>query len=399
MTTSTSLPLPRAAVAVASALLLVTAAACDQVKSSNPLSPYVAGPMAGVTISAPRPLTPQNGSDVQDRDQPLNVLIENPASNNSPRAVTMEFQIGTDAGFSAVVYSTGGLALGDGGRTSYRLPNKLQSGRTYYWRARAGDGANISPWSTPAQFQLLNPIVIGIPVPQSPINNTRVGTTTPQFVVGNGQSSGPHNQLAYNFQITDNSTFGTLVTNAWVNEDPSGQTKYTMPPLPAYDRTFYWRVKISDGQNTGAWSSVASFRSPLAPAPGPSPSPGPAPGTGKPGSCASNDGPTIVNCIGAKYPDRLAAGVSSSQRQANMEFLRDRIIEAGICGGLDLGWNLKRGGPEISSDFITMRVNGVVHGIDIGHDYDNTSIPLELQWSEGDFPTYGAYPPFSCGGT
>ena len=32
-----------------------------------------------------------------------------------------------------------------------------------------------------------------------------------------------------------------------------------------------------------------------------------------------------------------SAGVSLSQRQANMAFLRDRIIEAGRCGGLDLG--------------------------------------------------------------
>ena len=43
------------------------------------------------------------------------------------------------------------------------------------------------------------------------------------------------------------------------------------------------------------------------------------------------------------------------QRQANMEFLRDRIIEAGKCGGLDLGLNLKRGGPDISIDFLAWR--------------------------------------------
>ena len=35
-----------------------------------------------------------------------------------------------------------------------------------------------------------------------------------------------------------------------------------------------------------------------------------------------------------------------------MMFLRNRVIEAGICGGLNLGWNLKRGGPELSIDFI-----------------------------------------------
>lgn len=394
MTTNTSLQTRRAVRAGVSVLLLVTAAACQQSKSSSPLSPYVAGPMAGVTIAAPRLLTPQNGSNVPDQEQPLRLLIENPRSNNSPRTVTMEFQIAADSGFSTVVYSTSGLALGTSGQTTYRLPDRLQTGRNYYWRARAGDGANISAWSTSARFQLLNPIIIGTPVPQSPVDNVRVTTGTPEFVVANGHSSGPHGPLSYNFQITENSTFATLFTNAWIGEDASGRTRYTMPPLPAPDRTFYWRVKISDGPHTGAWSSVASFRSPLGTTP--SPSPGPAPGAG--GSCAADNGPAIIGCIGAKYPERLAAGVSASQRQANMEFLRDRIIEAGLCGGLDLGWNLKRGGPEISTDFITERIGGVVHGIDIAHDYDNTSITLELQWAEGDFPYYAPYPAFSCGG-
>ena len=73
------------------------------------------------------------------------------------------------------------------------------------------------------------------------------------------------------------------------------------------------------------------------------------------GSCASNNGQAIVACISAKYPDKRAPVGSLGQRQANMEFLRDRIIEAGKCGGLDLGWNLKRGGPEISIDFLAWR--------------------------------------------
>jgi hypothetical protein len=90
--------------------------------------------------------------------------------------------------------------------------------------------------------------------------------------------------------------------------------------------------------------------------------------------------------------------VSVSQRQANMAFLRDRIIEAGKCGGLDLGWNLKRGGPELSIDFITQRVNGSVDGIDIGYAYDDTSQPLRLAWATGGaFPFYAAYTnSFSC---
>ncbi|MCA1560365.1 MAG: hypothetical protein LC804_08905 [Acidobacteria bacterium] len=98
-----------------------------------------------------------------------------------------------------------------------------------------------------------------------------------------------------------------------------------------------------------------------------------------------------------KYPDRLAAGVSSGQRRANMEFLRDRVIEAGRCGGLDLAWNLKRGGPEISVDFLVERSGGHLQGRDIAFDYDNTGIQLVLYWGTGEFPFYGGYPhSFSC---
>jgi hypothetical protein len=80
-----------------------------------------------------------------------------------------------------------------------------------------------------------------------------------------------------------------------------------------------------------------------------------------------------------------------------MEFLRDRVIEAGRCGGLDLAWNLKRGGPEISIDFIAERAGGAVHGHDIAFDYDNTSTQLVLYWGSGEFPFYGGYPGgFSC---
>jgi hypothetical protein len=71
-----------------------------------------------------------------------------------------------------------------------------------------------------------------------------------------------------------------------------------------------------------------------------------------------------------------------------MAFLRDRIIETGICGGLDLALNLKRGGPEVSVDYITCRKDGRWIGVDIGFDYDNTSVPLRLQWGESPNDPY-----------
>jgi hypothetical protein len=100
----------------------------------------------------------------------------------------------------------------------------------------------------------------------------------------------------------------------------------------------------------------------------------------------------VIACVASKYPERLAAGVSLATRTANMQFLRDRIIETGICGGMDLAWNMKRGGPERSIDAIVHRAGGD-QIIDIALAYDDPSRRLQLQWATSIFPYYGGYSP------
>jgi hypothetical protein len=104
-------------------------------------------------------------------------------------------------------------------------------------------------------------------------------------------------------------------------------------------------------------------------------------------------------CISAKYPDKVAAVGSLGQRQDNMKFLRDRIIEAGLCAGNNYGWNLKRGGPDLSIDVIAWKRADGNMGVDIGFDYDNYSAPLKLVWGEVDlFASWTRYTPsYSCG--
>ena len=76
-----------------------------------------------------------------------------------------------------------------------------------------------------------------------------------------------------------------------------------------------------------------------------------------------------------------------------MKFLRDRVIEAGLCGGVTYGWNLKRGGPELSIDVIAWKRPDGNMGVDIGFDYDNISTPLKLVWSEVDLSA--SYTPYT----
>jgi hypothetical protein len=133
--------------------------------------------------------------------------------------------------------------------------------------------------------------------------------------------------------------------------------------------------------------------SPVAPTDGSQPATSP---TAAPAVRYPTNGPDLIAYVAAKYPERLVGGISRDQRIQNMQYLRDRIIEAGKCGGMDLGWNLKRGGPEVSNDFIVERLDGVDYGHDIASDYDNTSHPLQLYWGGGSFPAYREYPAPAC---
>ena len=106
----------------------------------------------------------------------------------------------------------------------------------------------------------------------------------------------------------------------------------------------------------------------------------------------------VIARVAARYPDRLAPDVSVEERMANMAFLRDRIIETGICGGLNLAWNRKTNGLR-SIDAINWRhgdedVNDVV---DLAPGYDDADRPLVLRWHITHGPAgLDPYPQPSC---
>ncbi len=373
------------------AAMTLTLAACEAQKSSNPLSPSVAGPIAGVNITAPKLVEPLQGFKYKESQQPIKLIIEN-ASSNGVRPVTYMFEVATDSEFVTKVYARSGVPAGDGGRTSVQI-DRLDLGRAYYWRAKADDGANSSQFSA-SQFEVLPKPLLVAPLIVSPINSERVTSRRPTMRVNNSDRNAAVGAPSYEFQIATDQGFSKLVAAGIVRED-GGQTTFTPDADLASDLLNYWRARASDGDTTSTWAPTQTFRSPIVAAPGPAPGPSPGPGNG--GSCASSNGAAIISCIAAKYPQYLVAGISLGQRQANMSFLRDRIIEAGKCGGLDLGQNLKRGGPDLSIDFLAWRQSGGDMGVDLAFDYDNTSTTLRLQWSEAGFgATYKAFPAAPC---
>ena len=367
--------------------LLALSAACETSKSSTPTAPTVAGPIPGVNISAPILLEPSQGFKFKENEQPIRLVIQN-ATTNGVRPLSYTFEVASDTAFATKVFSRSNVAPGDGGKTTVQI-DKLEIGRSYYWRAWAADGANTGTTAT-ASFEIYPKAAVNAPTPVSPINNELLTTTTPTIKVVNSAFVGPVGFLAYEFQVATDQAFTKLVAAGIVNEG-AGQTTFNSSPL-TNGLTMYWRARSSDRETTSAWSATQTFRTPAAPAPAPGPAP--TPGTPVPaGSCALPTGPQVVACIQAKYPDKTAPVSSLSQRQANMMFLRDRVIEAGLCAGNTYGWNLKRGGPELSVDVIAWKRPDGNMGVDIAFDYDNIGTTLKLTWGEVDL--FASYTPYT----
>src|ERR1700681_4960628 len=175
-------------------------AACGFSKSSNPLSPSVAGPIPGVNISAPRIMQPISSAKIAVDQQPVTLTITN-ATTNGVRPLTYLFEIAADSNFTNKVFTRENIPPGDNSQTSLRLPDALGTGRTYFWHARAQDGANTGTFSGVATFDVFTPIVINAPTPVSPINNTRVDSLHPRFTFANAPRSGPVGPITYVIEV------------------------------------------------------------------------------------------------------------------------------------------------------------------------------------------------------
>lgn len=374
---------------------LALTSACNAEKSANPLSPAVAGPIAGVNISAPKLMEPKAGITVRESEQPIKLVLEN-ATTNGQRKLFYLFEVASDAEFKTQVFARDGVPPGEGGRTQFTLPDKLAPNRKYFWRSRAADGANSGPFASATSFEVVPPAAIQAPVPIEPINDARTANRRPNLTVRNGAHTGPVGNVTYSFEVARDQAFTTVVYRANAGEGNGNTTAPVVADLDAEQR-FFWRARASDGETTSAWSATASLMTPADSPSNPSPSPGPTPAPPSSANCAPpypNNGPAVVDCIERKYPQYLVAGVSVDKRKANMAFLRDRIIETGICGGMNLGWNMKRGGPDKSIDFLAWHDGRQWIGVDIGRAYDDTRKKLDLVWGiYGPTPHARAYEP------
>jgi hypothetical protein len=280
-------------------------AGCQLEKSANPLSPSVAGPIAGVDISRPALLEPGQDWQIQPRDQPVKLLFQN-ASTSGARTLFYTLEVASDAEFKSIVFTRTRLEPSSGDSTTFQLPDALPAGRTYWWRVRAEDGANVGEYSKPVSFVAVAPVVLGAPTPLSPTGT--ITTFTPEFRVRAGGKAGPTDRISYMVQVGNNQAFSSIAAT-FVVDEAGAETVIGQNYAFLGDRTYYWRVQARDTGDSRAvspWSSVVTFRvnEPEPPPPPPPPGGGPPDGGNPPPGpvgdwtkCGSTPGEAIVECV------------------------------------------------------------------------------------------------------
>ncbi len=292
---------------------------CEAAKSANPTAPSVAGPIPGVSITAPKPLEPGTGATLTFGTVPPTLLIENPGTSGV-RTLWLQVEVGIDAGFQQVVHQADRLTLGEGGRTTYRLPEPLGAGYTYYWRSRAQDGANTGPYSSTSSFTVVPPVVIDPPTPIAPTGT--LTTNKPDFRVTNGAVSGTTG-VVYRFEVSQTADFSAVIALVTVTPGANGTSTMTLGELP-YNTTYYWRAYATDGTKQSAYSGTLSFRTPAPPAP-------PLPPVTAPGSGGVPLGPggRTADPSGGRLPLPNMASLVAAVARANPGPLQNSCQEQG----------------------------------------------------------------------
>jgi hypothetical protein len=230
-----------------------------------------------------------------------------------------------------------------------------------------------SPTSTEQPQGAANPdgstLKATAPELRSPVGGGQLKTARPALVSGTSEGLFVPGNFTYRFEVSTPS--GSVVHTSPLVGANGGEVSYQLPADLALNTRYRWRARAELGAHPGPWADYGEFVTTdyrgLVPRP--------------PDGQWPTSGAAIVAYIGQSFPDKLVRTSSEGARVENMAFLRDRIIEAGICGGLDLARNLKRGRGPHSIDALAWRLpDGEVEVVDIASAYDAYRQPLRLHW-------------------
>lgn len=146
------------------------------------------------------------------------------------------------------------------GRTSWTVATALAEDRSFYWRARAGDGFSFSPWTPVASFTVdERNQPPSSPAVDSPKDGSTVATREPALVVQNAYDP-ELAHLTYEFRLSRDPGMSEVVAQATGVAETFGLTAWTPPLLLDEDASYYWSARAGDGTSFSAWTPAAGFR-------------------------------------------------------------------------------------------------------------------------------------------
>ncbi len=188
-------------------------------------------------------IEPSQGARYKENQQPIKLAVGN-ASSNGVRPLYYTFEVAADSSFQTKMFARSQVQPGDG-QTSVTI-DRLELGRSYYWRARAEDGANTGPYAT-VQFEVLPRAQLGAPPLLTPINNQRTSSRRPDLVVGRSDRNAAIGAVGYEFHVSLDAAFSQIVATGSVGEG-GDTTSFTPGSNLASDRQHFWRARASDGE-------------------------------------------------------------------------------------------------------------------------------------------------------
>ncbi len=227
-------------------------------ETSFPITLVVAGGAGTNTPpTTPTASSPANGGTVTNLSP---ALIVNNSSDADGDDLYYHFQVSLNSSFTSIVAQNSAVSEGAGSLTSWSVAPDLTDGDTYYWRVRAYDGSDYSGWSSTRSFNVDLPNNSpSTPTASAPSNGATVAVLNPQLTINNS-SDVDGDDLAYDFQVSSNSGFTSIVAQInSLDEGVGSTTSWTVSPNLTDGNTYYWRARAYDGEDYSGWSSARTF--------------------------------------------------------------------------------------------------------------------------------------------
>src|SRR5262249_23521362 len=173
-------------------------------------------------------------------------LVVNDAVSAEGASLTYEFQLFADEGLTVPLPGTTGVAETPL-RTAWTLGTPLDEDRTYWWRARAGDGFSISAWSAVARVKVdAANQAPQAPLADSPAPGSTVAVRQPPLVARNAFDP-EGDTLVYDFRLARDESFADILTSASGIAEGQGLTTWPLPILLDEGARYCWAARANDG--------------------------------------------------------------------------------------------------------------------------------------------------------